>query len=69
MAGIATAIVPLTPTVPDAGDIAGDLATNLGSETLTTIVGVLPVLVPVLVGFWALGFVWKKLMPKKNASV
>jgi len=58
-----------TPTLPDPATIAGDLATNVGSETLTTIVDVLPVLVPVLVGFWALSFVWRKLMPKKRASI
>lgn len=57
------------PTIPDAGTIAGDLATDLGSQTLGTIVDVLPVLVPVLIGFWALGFVWRKLMPKKSASI
>lgn len=45
----------------DPADIAGTLATNVGGQMLTTLVGVLPVLVPTLLGFWALSLVTKKL--------
>jgi len=54
-----------TPVDPAA--IAGDLANSAGGAMLDAIVSVLPVLVPVLIGFWAIGFVWAKVGPRRGA--
>lgn len=53
-----------TPTPPDPGTVAGDLANTAGTQMLDAVIDVLPVLVPFLVALWALGFVWKKVRPK-----
>jgi hypothetical protein len=55
---MATAIDPVT--------IATDLANNTGGAVLTAITSVLPVLVPVLIGFWVVGFVWSKVGPRRH---
>jgi hypothetical protein len=52
--------------VVDPVAIATDLANNTGGAVLTAITGVLPVLVPVLIGFWAVGFVWAKIGPRRH---
>lgn len=51
---------------PDPATLAGGLADTAGSAMLSAIVSVLPVLVPVLVGFWAIGFTWSKIGPKRH---
>jgi len=53
-------------TAPDAGALAGDLANSAGGSMLSAIVDVLPAIIPFLVALWALGFVWKKVAPKKG---
>ena len=50
----------------DPGAIAGDLASTSGGAVLNAIVDVLPALVPILVAFWAVGFVWKKVKPRSG---
>ena len=58
-AGAASATTPVDP-----GTIAGDLANQSGGAVLSAIMDVLPALIPILVAFWAVGFVWKKVRPK-----
>ena len=53
-------------TAPDPGTIAGDLANSAGGSFLDGVVSVLPKVVPILVGLWALGFVWQKVAPKRK---
>jgi hypothetical protein len=51
---------------PDPGALAQQVATDTGGATLDAIVAVLPKVVPLLVAFWAIGFVWTKVKPKKG---
>ena len=56
----------MSTTAPDPAVLAGTLANTAGTSMLNAIVAVLPVLVPVLVGFWAIGFAWAKIGPKRH---
>jgi hypothetical protein len=56
-------------TVPDPATIAGDLANNAGGAMLSAIVSVLPVLIPFLVGLWALAFVVRKIPIFHNSHI
>lgn len=62
LAGVASAAtVP-----PDPSTIAGDLANNAGGSFLDALVAVLPKIIPFMVALWAIGFVWKKVAPKRG---
>ena len=54
---------------PDPTAVASTLAQNVGSQLVSTVVGVLPVIVPALLSLWALGFVMKKFGLNKRAKV
>lgn len=69
LAFVSAGAASATATAPDAGALAGDLANTAGGAYLDGVVEVLPVLVPVLVGLWALGFVWTKLRPKRKGGI
>lgn len=54
---------------PDPTAVASTLAQNVGGQLVTTVVGVLPVIVPALLSLWALSFVMKKFGLGKKAKV
>lgn len=56
-----------TPVDPTA--VATTLASNVGGQLVDTVVGVLPVIVPVLLALWALSFVMHKFGLGKKARV
>lgn len=49
------------PTVPDAGTMTEDLVAEMAGPLLDTAQNMLVYLVPALLGFWALAFVWARL--------
>lgn len=51
---------------PDPGALAEQVANDTGGSMLSAIVAVLPKVIPFLVAFWAIGFVWNKVKPKKG---
>jgi hypothetical protein len=56
-------------TMPDPATIAGDLVNNAGGQYLNGVVDILPLLIPFLLGLWALGFIWLKVRPKRTGGV
>lgn len=57
------------PTLPDAGTTATTLANSAGSQLANTATTVLPIVIGVLVLFWAINFVLKKTGMKGKAGV
>lgn len=57
------------PSLPDAGATATSLANSAGSQLANTAVTVLPIVIGVLVLFWAINFVLKKTGMKGKAGV
>lgn len=56
-----------TPVVPDAGDAVNQAASDLGNGLVDGFVGVLPYVIPVLVLFTVLGYVWRMFATRKSA--
>lgn len=56
-------------TMPDPATIAGNLVDNAGGQYLNGVVDILPLLIPFLLGLWALGFIWTKVKPKRKGGV
>jgi H+/gluconate symporter-like permease len=61
-----TAAFAVTSPAPDPGALAEQVANDTGGSMLSAIVAVLPKVVPILIAFWAIGFVWNKVKPKKG---
>jgi len=55
--------------VPSPEAIAGDIVDTAGTQLLATIVAVVPLLIPVLLGLWAISWVLRKLRLNRAANV
>ncbi len=54
---------------PDPAAVAGALANSAGGQLIDTIVGVIPVLIPVMLTLWAIGLVLRKTGVLKKSKV